>query len=250
MKKFIIVIFSLILMGCFNKTIIEEDITEDNLNEVVEVLKESKLDNVDIFEEWVNRYLGGATDNEDQSGFNDADCRMTVMLLAGDTISFDSVKEEYDCTYLMFDLEAINNQEDFKILKDKEKLFYTLFGEMDIIDNNYKDAYPNNLKKYGIKFNGENFSIINLVLKAYAEDKAFVGHTGILINTKAIKTINSNYLYVEKIAFNDVYKAIQINDEKELLDILAKRGDYASDDDNYKTLVFKDEEFLGELDYK
>ena len=70
------------------------------------------------------------------------------------------------------------------------------------------------------------------------------------IDCENMDAVDTKYLYIEKIAFNDVYKTIKVNDEKELLDILAKRGDYASDDDNYKTLVYKDEEFLGELHYK
>ena len=248
MKKFLITILAFLFCACSSSSkSLENNITEDNLDEVISVLNDNNLNNVDVFEKWVNRYLSNIQEESETSGFNDADCRMTVMLLAGDSISFDNVKEDYDGTYLMFDLEVINNEEDFKVLKEKEKEFYTLFGEMDIIDGNYKEAYPNNLKKYGIKFNNDKVSVINLVLKAYEEEKAFVGHTGLLIDSKDNKMIDTNYLYIEKIAFNDVYKVIRINDEKELLDIFSKRGDYKADDENYKTLVYKDEVFLGEL---
>ena len=248
MKRIFIFILCLLLSACQKNTKANTtDITKDNLKEVISVLNDSNLNNVDVFENWVNRYLSNTQEETETSGFNDADCRMTVMLLAGNSISFDNVKEDYDGTYLMFDLEVINDEEDFKVLKEKEKEFYTLFGEMDIIDGNYKEAYPNNLKKYGIKFNNDKVSVINLVLKAYEEEKAFVGHTGLLIDSKDNKMIDTNYLYIEKIAFNDVYKAIKINDEKELLDIFSKRGDYKADDENYKTLVYKDEVFLGEL---
>ena len=251
MKKFVLVLLVFLLSACSSNTKTQEsDITNENINEVIEVLKESDINNVDIFEKWVNRYLSNTQEETEGSGFNDADCRMTVMLLVGDSISYDSLKDNYDGTYLMFDLDVINNEEDFKVLKDKEQLFYTLFGETEIDEDGYLNAYPNNLKKYGIKFNSNNFSVINLVLKAYEEEKAFVGHTGLLINCEDIDAVDTKYLYIEKIAFNDVYKTIKVNDEKELLDILAERGDYASDDDNYKTLVYKDEEFLGELYYK
>ena len=70
------------------------DVTEQNLAQVCEVLSGAGLSNVDVFEQWVRSSLSGSSD-EGSSGFSDADCRMTVMLLAGDRIAYDSVGSDY-----------------------------------------------------------------------------------------------------------------------------------------------------------
>lgn len=223
------------------------DITKDNLRVVCEVLKDRGLSNVDTFEQWVEGYLNGDAESGDSSGFTDADCRMTVMLLAGDSISSNSVEEAYDGTYLMFDVEAIENQGAFSVLKDKEQLFTTLFGEMPIPASGFKDAFPTNLDTYGIRFGGERFSVISILFKAYEEDFAFVGHTGVLIDCKGNENVDTDYLFVEKIAFNDAYKVTKVNDETELLKILSDRPDYTMEEGDPKPLVYRNEKLIGEL---
>lgn len=223
------------------------DITKDNLAAVCDILNAAGLSNVDTFEAWVQGYLNGDADGGDSSGFTDADCRMTVMLLAGDHITANSVDESYDGTYLMFDLEAIRNQEDFAILQDKEQLFTTLFGEMDIPESGFQDAFANNTNEHGIQFGGEDYSVISLIFKAYDEDYAFVGHTGLLIDCRDAESVDANYLFVEKIAFNDSYKITTVNSEEELMSVLAERPDYAPEEGAPNPLVYKNGELLGEL---
>ena len=239
-----------VFAGCSPKQQVQlksGDITKDNLQVVCDVLKEGGLSNVDVFEQWVEGYLNGDAESGDSSGFTDADCRMTVMLLAGDSISSDRVKETYDGTYLMFDVEAIENQGAFSVLKDKEQLFTTLFGEMPIPASGFKDAFSTNLEKYGIRFGGERFSVISIVFKAYGENNAFVGHTGILIDCKDIENIDTNYMFVEKIAFNDAYRITMLNEEIELLKILSDRPDYTTEEGDPKPLVYKNNKLMGIL---
>lgn len=223
------------------------DITDANLPAVCEVLKSAGLSNVDVFETWVKGYLNGDAESGDSTGFTDADCRMTVMLLAGDSISADSVEETYEGTYLMFDVDAIANQEPFRVLKDREQLFATLFGEMPIPEGNFRNAFPDNLKKHGIRFGGEGFSVISLVFKAYEEENAFVGHTGLLIDCRKTAAADTDYLFVEKIAFNDVYKVTAVKDESQLLEVLSERPDYATEEGDPAPLVYRDDELVGEL---
>ena len=72
------------------------DITEENLAEVSGVLRDAGLSNVDVFEGWVKDQLSGSSDSGN-STFNDADCRMTTMLLAGDGIR-QAGENEIDAT--------------------------------------------------------------------------------------------------------------------------------------------------------
>ena len=55
------------------------DITKENISQVCEILNEAGLSNVDVFEKWVKESASGASEKASEvSGFNDADCRMTV----------------------------------------------------------------------------------------------------------------------------------------------------------------------------
>ena len=242
----------LALTACSSKpTEIEKidsgDITAENLTSVCEILKAKNLSNIDTFETWVKAYLNGDAENSDSSGFADADCRMTVMLLAGDSITADSVEESYDGTYLMFDVEAIENQDAYSVLKDKKQLFTTLFGEMPITDGNFQNAFPDNIKNHGIKFSGKDFSVVSILFKAYEEENAFVGHTGLLLDCKNIDAVDTDYLFVEKIAFNDVYKVTKIKDENHLIEELSKRPDYMVEEGDPSPLVYRDDKLIGKL---
>lgn len=224
------------------------EITKDNVTQVCKVLKDAGLSNVEVFEKWVKDSASSASgNNSGTSGFSDADCRMTVMLLAGDLIKHDSVEEEYNGTYLMFDVDAIENNEAYSMLKEKKSLFTTMFGEMPISKNGFAETFSENWSKYGISVENDKCSIISILFKAYEEDNAFVGHTGILIDCKDIESIDGNYLFVEKIAFGDPFMMTILKDESELLEMFSERPDYSTEEGDPSPVVYKNGERIGEL---
>lgn len=224
------------------------DITEENISQVCEILNEAGLSNVDVFEKWVKDSASAAPENESEtSGFNDADCRMTVMLLADELIKYDSVEEDYNGTYLMFDMDAIENKDEYSILKEKKQLFTTMFGEMAISKNGFTETLSENWSKHGIKMESDKCSVISILFKAYDEDNAFVGHTGILIDCRDIESVDSNYLFVEKIAFGDPFKITLVKDENDLIEMLSGRTDYTSEEGDPAPVVYKNREIIGEL---
>ena len=224
------------------------DITKENISQVCEILNEAGLSNVDVFEKWVKESASGASEKTSEvSGFNDADCRMTVMLLAGDQIKFDSVEEDYGGTYLMFDVDAIDNNDEYSVLKDKKQLFTTMFGEMAISKNGFAETLPENWSKHGINVESDKCSVISILFKAYEEEAAFVGHTGILIDCRNIESVDSNYLFVEKIAFGDPFKITLFKDENDLIEMLSERPDYTSEEGDPAPVVYKNGERIGEL---
>ena len=209
------------------------DITKENVSQVCEILNEAGLSNVDVFEKWVKDSASGASEKaSEMSGFTDADCRMTVMLLG---------------TYLMFDMDAIENKDEYSILKEKKQLFTTMFGEMAISKNGFAETLPENWSKHGINVESDKCSVISILFKAYEEEAAFVGHTGILIDCRNIESVDSNYLFVEKIAFGDPFKIILVKDESELVKMLSERSDYTTEEGDPAPVVYKNGEIIGEL---
>ena len=224
------------------------DITKENISQVCEILNEAGLSNVDVFEKWVKESASGASEKaSEMSGFTDADCRMTVMLLAGELIKYDSVEQDYNGTYLMFDMDAIENKDEYSILKEKKQLFTTMFGEMAISKNGFAETLPENWSKHGINVESDKCSVISILFKAYEEEAAFVGHTGILIDCRNIEYVDSNYLFVEKIAFGDPFKITLFKDENDLIEMLSERPDYTSEEGDPAPVVYKNGEIIGEL---
>ena len=166
------------------------DITKENVSQVCEILNEAGLSNVDVFEKWVKDSASGASEKaSEMSGFTDADCRMTVMLLAGELIKYDSVEEDYNGTYLMFDMDAIENKDEYSILKEKKQLFTTMFGEMAISKNGFAETLPENWSKHGINVESDKCSVISILFKAYEEEAAFVGAIHSKSHSSMMRTI-------------------------------------------------------------
>ena len=223
-----------------------EDITSENVSDVAGILESAELANVDVFEKWVTD-SSNISEGNDSSGFSDADCRMTVMLLAGDSISFDSVDEEYTGDYLMFDIDAIENTEEYSVLRDKEDLFTTMFGEIPFTDGGFADALPDKWKKHGIAFNNDKCSIISIVFKTYDRSEAYVGHTGILIDCQDIPDEDADYVFIEKIAFGDPFKVTRLDDKEDLIDLFSERADYTVEDSEPTPVVYENDTMIGEL---
>ena len=254
-RLFLIVILSVLLTvgssACRanrSEMLTSGNVTKENEAQVYEILRSAKLSNVDIFETWVRDSIhGNPNDASESSGFSDANCRMTVMLLAGDLIRYDSVEETYTGDYLMFDLDAIENKKEYGILKDKEKLFTTMFGEMPISENGFAESLADRWNKHGIRVDSEKCSVISILFKAYEREEAFVGHTGILIDCRDNRDVGSDYVFVEKIAFGDPFRITFITDKDELIDILSKREDYTVEDGDPAPAVYCNSQRIGEL---
>lgn len=224
------------------------DITEKNVSQVRALLEEAGLSNTDVFETWVKESASDAAGGGSGSGgFSDANCRMTVMLLAGDLIRYDSLEESYNGSYLMFDTDAIENDDRYAALKSREGLFTTMFGEMPIPESGFADALPQKWGGHGIRVESDKCAVISIVFKAYDQEEAFVGHTGLLIDCRGSKAVNADYVFVEKLAFGDPFRITEVKDEDELLALLSARPDYTVEDGEPAPVAYKNTERIGEL---
>ena len=141
----------------------------------------------------------------------------------------------------MFDMDAIENQEEYSVLKDQANLFTTMFGEQPVPKSGLSEALPDRWKRYGITFDNDKASIISIVFQTMEENEAYVGHTGILV------PYDGEYLFIEKIAFSEPYRVTKVKNAKALIDIFSARPDYTVEADEATPQVFENDVLIGEL---
>lgn len=235
------------------------------IDEVCVALEKNGLQNTSVYKEWVKDFsdtsakktelpqqwtklsdLKGDTFAcadywEKTHNYSDANCRMTAMLLMGDLIKVDNPEKEYNGTYIMMDVDAIENEAKYSMIKDRYYEFTTLFGETAISDIGLVNALPQNWEKHGIHFDAENISLISVVMEDTMSPTAFVGHTGLLIDE------GDHLLFVEKLAFEQPYQATKFNNINELVDMLSSRPEYAAEDGKAPSVICCNNEVIGQV---
>ena len=236
------------------------------IDEICTTLEKSGLKNTDVYKTWVKDFSDTSAKKTDLTkqwtkltelkgdlyscadywekshNYSDANCRMTAMLLMGDLIKVDNPKKDYDGTYLMMDIDAIENADRYKILKDREADFTTLFGEMKIPESGISDALPQNWKEHGIHFDTDKTSLISVVIEDTMSPVAFVGHTGLLIDE------GDYLLFVEKIAFEQPYQVTKFNNIDELVAMLSTRPEYTAEEGKEPSVICQNDKVIGKIE--
>ena len=115
----------------------------NTITEICKELSSAGTSHVDTFQDWVTDFADSAGKNaklkdswsdpekmntdtgkcmdgwEKNHDYSDTDCRMTAFLLLDGLLHAESTEADYDGTYLMFDTEAIDNADRYKIIKQK-----------------------------------------------------------------------------------------------------------------------------------
>ena len=98
-------------------------------------------------------------------------------------------------------------------------------------------------KKSGIEFpHGKDYSIISVFIFSNINqntNELFVGHTGLLFNTK-----DGRYMLVEKLAFTAPYQVVIFENKDDLYDYLTELYDFSNDQYPIKPLIFEDDKVL------
>ena len=114
--------------------------------------------------------------------YSDTDCRMTAFLLLDGLLHAESTEDNYDGTYLMFDMEAIDNVDRYEIIRQNKDMFTTLYGEKSIIDDKHPETtFSDSWKHYGFQIDSDKISILSIAIYDPDTDAIFIGHTGLLI---------------------------------------------------------------------
>ena len=224
------------------------------------------ISNIDLFFNWLDDYNmlddNGCgikdfdkTDNfkydefkcQDRYEFNhegsDGNCRITSYALLQNSIIIKEKQQNYG-SYLMFDMDVLNNNPNYQIIKNYENDFISLFDEMDVsnIDKaNYKDVYPDKWNNYKISNNNKNVSLISIVMNDEYSDLLYIGHSGILIK------LENKYLFIEKISFENPYQISVIKSIEDLKEIFMNRENYFGDSSEAGPFVYENNKLLFEL---
>lgn len=238
-------------------------------NTITEICKELNAvgaSHVDVFQEWVTDFADSAGKNanikdtwsdpekmkvdtgkcmdgwEKNHNYSDTDCRMTAFLLLDGLLHAESTEDNYDGTYLMFDMEAIDNVDRYEIIRKNKDMFITLYGEKSIIDDKHPETtFSDSWKHYGFQIDSDRISILSIAIYDPDTDAIFIGHTGLLIK------YSDYFLFVEKIAFEQPYQAIKVYNMEELFDILSSRPEYFGEEGEAGPFVYNNGEYIGTL---
>ena len=235
--------------------------------EVCNDLNAAGLSNVVTFYDWILDFAGsagdaaGLSDKWDKPGANtpdlaacangwekhhdysDTDCRMTAMLLLDGILTAEKTDSEYTGTYLMFDIDAIENADRYEVIKKNLDLFTTLFGDRTPVDGEDPSGVFGDIwNEYGFSIANENVSLVSIVVYDPDFKQTFTGHTGVLI-----KKAENDYLFVEKLAFEQPYQAIRVNSTDQLFGLLAGRDEYFGSEGEAGPYVYLNGDYLGEL---
>ncbi len=168
-------------------------------------------------------------------------CRLTSYLLFQQFIETKQELASYD-PYLMFDVEAIEMEKRFETF-NKEK-FITIFEpvtvEADSTLEDHIDAIAAAWKSRGISIqdNGE-VSLITMYLHDNYENKRFVGHAGILLDTE------DELLLIEKYGWNEPFQATKFESEDDMVKYLLSRPDLIGDGSEEAVIVMKNDTVIG-----
>ena len=271
-KKIIILLVSIILLCSCNKYenykvgYSTNLINENDKEELKKVLNDYKLSNVDIFFKWLDEFnkeedMGCGLkdwDSTDKFVYNEAacasryeknhdvsdgNCRLTAYTLLKDKISISDEEQSYG-SYLMFDIDVLENNKDYEVIKSNENKFINLFNEMDVSNiskEEYKNVFPNLLNDNGFKIDDEKVSLISVVMNDSGFDLLYVGHAGVLID------LDDKYLFIEKIAFEQPYQVNVLKSKDDLKQLFKDRSNYFGDETEEGPFIYENDKLLFEF---
>lgn len=240
--------------------------TEEDKENLKNILKDNNISNVDILFNWIDEFnkeedqgcgiknwektekfiydqYACANRYEKNHEISDGNCRLTAYTLIQNRLITDKKKKDTEGTYLMFDIDVIENNNNYKIVKDNYEAFITLYDEIDISKikkEELKEALPNKWKEYGIKVRKDNVSLISVVMYDEYSKVLFIGHTGILLKLK------DKYMFIEKIAFEQPYQISILKSKADLKNIFKARPTYFGSPNEPGPFIYENDKLLFE----
>ena len=176
---------------------------------------------------------------EDGSILGEINCRLASFELFKE---FVSTKGEIQVdNYLIFDIEAIENNPIISFTDEDKKKYINLFNPIDI--GNVKDTnqivklIKEELNKREVKIDNQgNVSLINIYMNDEIENKMFVGHSVVMIENA------DEYLIIEKFSPMDPFQISKFSSREDVKKYLLSRNDIYGSDIN-PIILINNEEF-------
>ena len=249
-------------------------IDEKTQNEIRDILIENKIDKkqADYFIKLVKNYNGKSDINKlktSKKGFTsiktqqvpydevyleekwdpnklnymDFNCRLTAFSIFKNYIKSED-KFTGDSTRLVFDKDAINNNPISKFSKEDTDKFINLYSAVKVENtqnvNKHAQAIKKEWEKRKISFvDNKNISMINVFLHEPEDNEVFVGHAGLLLQTK------DGLLFIEKYASALPFQVSKFKNKLELKKYLMDRLDNdTSGNGSSKPIIMENNELI------
>ena len=184
-----------------------------------------------------------AEKNGDFPGYN---CRITAFSLFGGfvTAGADQPKTQGEDT-LFLDLETLT--EDPAVLcGDSTSKFCALFASVTAADTtevaNQVKALQTGWSERGISFEDSSARLISVVLHdrfSDTDNTLFIGHVGVLLPAE-----DGSLYFIEKVAFQEPYRLVKIQNRTELSDYLMEKYDTAWGQDTTRSFIMENDELM------
>lgn len=269
LKKILILLLCLfIITGCSSET----PITYSNLgndtskNKLVSILEKADLPSsnikqfmtyVDIFNQNASPLIGDFEelpntqpnyeyfnyDIPDEAIPNEPNSLIPTFTLIKDLITTNNTVEEND-PYLMYNINLIDTIPAYSMNYDDRLKFIAAFNSISVsgIKNN-EISHINQIEKtfndrsFEVK-EKQNVSLITLWCHFSAENRRYVSHCGILINSE------DGLYFIEKYGCQYPYQVTRFNDRSEVKTYLLTRNDIKSDENDGHPLVFENNKYF------
>lgn len=171
----------------------------------------------------------------------EANCRLTSYLLMKHLIHTNGTHPDND-TVLIFDLEAIDTYEPFRLTEEERGQFLSLFSWVPVDGADTLEEHTTRIQnaweEREIQVEGEGVSLITVYLHLPYDEVRFVGHTGVLLETE------EGLLFVEKYGPQFPFQATRFQNREELKQYLLGRADLYGDETELAPIILENDRLL------
>lgn len=178
--------------------------------------------------------------------FTGVNCRITSFGLVSDKIKVANTKNP-NLSVVEIDNSSFKDSPIPTLNKNEIERFNKFYSAIPTDNKNDADFQIKKIKdfwkKNGIEFpHSQDYSLISVFVFSNIDqdtNELFIGHTGLLFNTK-----DGRYMLVEKLAFTAPYQAVIFNNKNDLYDYLIELYDFSNNQYPIKPLIFEDDKIL------